>query len=131
MQMTRYPQIFMLLAFVASTSFAADLKHEDWHKPVREYEPRDSVLVQVVDYALIQKIKVGMTFEEVKRLTHVEPVDYYIHPNYSILETKVGEDYYEVAFLHKKSHIVEAISYRKSPWTKEPNKSLQPPPGSR
>jgi hypothetical protein len=47
----------------------------------------------VVDYALIQKIKVGMTFEEVKRLTHVEPVDYYtafgsphnrdIHPHVS------------------------------------------------
>ena len=123
--MTRFRQIIMLLAFAASTGFAADLKHEDWHKPLREYEPRDSVMVFVVDYSLIQKVRAGMTFEEVKRIVGFAPLDYYIHPDYSILETKVGEDYYEAAFLHKKSHTVEAMSYRKSPWKKETHLSLQ------
>jgi hypothetical protein len=123
--MTPFIKAIVLLAFVASSSFAADLKHEAWHKPVREYEQSDSVMVPVIDYALIQKIEVGMTFDEVKHIAGLAPVDYYIHPDYAILETKVGEDYYEVAFLHKKSQTVEAISYRKSPWKKEPAKSLR------
>ena len=127
--MTRLAKTIILLAFIASSGFSADLKREAWHKPLREYEPRDSVLVFMVDYALIQKVRVGMTFDEVKHIVGFAPVDYYIHPDYAILETKVGEDYYEVAFLHKKSHTVEAISYRKSPWKKEPNKSLQPTRG--
>jgi hypothetical protein len=123
--MMPFTKAIVLLAFSATTILATDLKHEDWHKPLREYEARDSVLVPTIDYALIQKLKVGMTFEQVKQITDSAPVDYYIHPDYAILETKVGEDYYEVAFLHKKSRKVEAISYRKTQMKKEPNKSLQ------
>src|SRR6266702_2373606 len=111
--MTHFAKALILLAFVAMTSFADDLKHEAWHKPLRELEPRDSVFVPLIDYALIQKIKVGMTFEDVKQVAGFAPLDYYIHPDYAVLETKVGADYYEVAFLHKKSQKVEAISYRK------------------
>ncbi|HEY4248961.1 MAG TPA: hypothetical protein VGM64_19205 [Lacunisphaera sp.] len=104
---------------VCATVCSADLKREKWHLPTREYEAYDSVMVPVIDFALIQKIQVGATLEEVKKITGFTPVDYGIHPTYAILETKVDEEYYEVAFLHGESRKVEAISFRKGPWKKK------------
>jgi hypothetical protein len=111
--MTRFTKALIMLAFIATTSFAADLKHEVWHKELRPFMPGDSVIVPMIDYALIQKLKVGMTFKDVKQVAGFAPLDTYTHPDYAVFETKVDGVYYEVAFLHKKSHKVEAISYQK------------------
>ena len=127
-------KIVLVLVVASGAAFAANLKQQDWHKPVREYEPRDSVLIPTIDCVLIQKIKVGMTFDEVKQIAGFAAVDYYIHPDYAVLFTKVADEYYEVALLHKKSKKIEAISYRNSPWKKAPSHAVEPtraPEGAR
>ena len=122
--LTKFVAVF---AVAAVTVLGADLKREPWHTPIREYQAYDSVLFPEVDYALIQKIKVGMTFEEVKKLTGFLPVNYHIHPDYALLGTKVGDDHYEVAFLHKNGQKIQAISFRKMKKS-EPNQSPEPTP---
>ena len=123
-------QILFFIAACAS-GFTAELKRERWHVPNREYEEYDSVAVPVIDFALIQKIHTGMSFEEVKKITGFSPIDYTIHPAYAILGTEVDHEYYEVAFLHTKDRVVEAISFRPSPWKKKANKTPQTTPGLR
>jgi len=120
-------KIFAVVVIVSVAVLAADVKREAWHTPIREYQDYDSVIFPVGDYALIQKIKIGMTFDEAKELTGFSPVNYYIHPDYALLATKVGEDIYEVAFLHQKGPQIKAISFRRIEMKKpEPNKAPVP-----
>ena len=119
--------VLFLLFSVCHAGFADVPKQEAWHSPIREYAAYDSVLVPLVDFAAVQKVKVGASFEEVKTITGFTPVDYTIHPGYAILETIIDGQYYEVAFLHGKDKKVEAISFRRSPWMghERANQALQ------
>lgn len=94
------------------TVFSTDLKREKWHVPIREYKSSDSSGVPFVEFALIQKIEVGTTLEVVKKITGIAPVNYYIHPNYAVLATKINFIPYEAAFLLTNDKKVQAISFR-------------------
>ena len=83
-----------------------------WHRPQREYQAYDSVLFVTVDYALVQRIRVGMTLTQVARLVGTEPVDYYIHPDYALLCTDIRGQPFEAALRHGGGDTVTAISFR-------------------
>jgi hypothetical protein len=83
-----------------------------WHRPHREYQAYDSLLVGTVDYALVQRIQVGMTLTEVAQLVGTQPVDYPIDRDYAILCTYIHMQPYEVALRHVGGDTVTAISFR-------------------
>src|SRR5690348_2232400 len=83
-----------------------------WHRPQREYQAYDSVLFSVVDYAMVQRIRVGMTLTDVGALVGTQPIDYYIDPDYALLCTEIGGQPFEVALRHGSQNVVTAISFR-------------------
>jgi hypothetical protein len=94
---------------------ASDLKRENWHVPVREYASFDSVLVPFAEFKKIEQVQVGMLLTVLPDILGVTPVDYSIHPGYSLVMTHVDGVLYEAAFWHGKGRRVESISFRKPP----------------
>ncbi|MGC3960641.1 MAG: hypothetical protein QM813_22720 [Verrucomicrobiota bacterium] len=84
-----------------------------WHKPQREYQVYDSVAFLVVDYALVQRIRIGMSLTEVAKLVGTEPIDYSIHPDYALLCTEIDGQAFEVALRHGREKVVTAISFKR------------------
>ena len=123
--------ILVVVAFATGAEgLAAELTREKWHEPEREYEAYDSVAIPLVDFAAIQKTRVGMSLKKVRKITGFAPVDFYIHPAYAILSTEVEGVLYEVAFWHGKSQNVLAISFRSWSRSGKANKAVDPTPGT-
>lgn len=118
-------QYFAAVVLASSVLVAAELRHQDWHRSEREYREDESVVMRVVRFDAVRKIRVGMTFAEVTKITGVEPTNHPNHPAYAILATRVDGRPCEVALLHRGGRAVQALSYRV--WeSKEPNKASAP-----
>ncbi len=115
-----YLRLWLFLLFFATPMLADELKKEAWHT----HSGYGSVSLGLTEYSRIQKIKAGMTFDELEREVGQKPARIATNPDIGLYMTEFAGVLYEVAILDKKEERVIAVSFKRMKTT-EPNQRLQ------
>jgi hypothetical protein len=111
----------ILIVLVASSGCATHTPQhkvkKDWHTP--SVPIKETTIIDDTDsfpnipIQEIEKVKIGMTLDNILRLLEFGPYFYYYDVDYSIVYATDGSTTWEVAFLMDEEETITDISYKK------------------